>query len=122
MGSGGKKIFCPYCNQESALKPVKKYDGFTLVGEVMTCGLCGHEFTDEEPEVLSEKVPDWAREKGARRVCYRCLHYVKNPFAQKCGFSGRDVEALDSCPEFSPKPQPIAKPPDKNQGKGPSIF
>ncbi len=123
MATGGQKFFCPYCKQESALKPVKKYDGFTLVGETMACGFCGHEFADEEPAILAEAVPDWAREKGAGRVCYRCRHYVKNPFAQKCGQSGREVESLDSCDSFSPRPlPPPPSPPDPNQGKPPSLF
>ena len=47
MSSRSKKIFCPSCRQESAVKVVKKYDGFTLVGEIDTCAFCGYEFNED---------------------------------------------------------------------------
>ncbi len=122
MASAGQRIFCPHCQQESALQAVKRYDGFTLVGQTLSCGFCGHEFVDEEPPPIAAEVPDWADDRDVRRVCHRCRHYVKNPFAQKCGRSGREVEALDTCSNFSARPPPPPPPPDPNRGKPPAIF
>ena len=116
----GKKIICPYCGQESAVEMVKQYDGFTLVGEVKTCAFCGHELAEEELRFIEDRIPESLRQKGQRRNCYLCEHYVVNPFLQKCVLHNKEVEALDSCPQFSPKPQP---PPEKNKKpKSPSIF
>ncbi len=120
QNDGGQKIICPYCRQESAVKLVKQYDGFTLVGEVRTCAFCGRELADEELTYLKEKIPEGLRQKGQRRNCYLCEHYVVNPFLQKCVLHNREVEALDSCPDFSPAAKP---PPEKPQKpKPPSIF
>ena len=108
----GKKIICPYCGQESAVEMVKQYDGFTLVGEVKTCAFCGHELAEEELRFIEDRIPESLRQKGQRRNCYLCEHYVVNPFLQKCVLHNKEVEALDSCPQFSPKPPP---PPEKNK-------
>ncbi len=106
MTPGAEKIFCPSCRQESTVKTEKKYDGFTPVGEVKTCAFCGYEFEGGGPEAIKEKAPDWAKGEGHKKVCHRCLHYLVNPFIQKCGLSQKEVKALDSCPKFSPKPPP----------------
>lgn len=112
MKSGSKKIFCPNCRQESAVKVVKQYDGFTLVGKISTCAFCGYEFEEEEPEVIKEIPPGWVKDENLKKVCRRCLHYVVNPFVQKCGISQREVEATDTCEKFSRRPDPV-----KNQEK-----
>jgi len=100
---------------------VKKYDGFALAGEVRTCAFCGHEFSDEEPQFVEEEIPDWSREGAPKKVCYRCRHYVVNPFVQKCMLRNKEVEALDSCPRFSPRPAPPNEPPDP-ESPPPSIL
>ena len=120
QNDGGQKIICPYCRQESAVKMVKQYDGFTLVGEVRTCAFCGQELADEELTYLKDEIPESLRQKGRRRNCYLCKHYVVNPFLQKCVLHNREVEALDSCPDFSPQSQPPPAKPEKS--KPPSIF
>ena len=111
MSSRSKKIFCPSCRQESAVKVVKKYDGFTLVGEIDTCAFCGYEF-DEEPEVIRGRPPGWVNDKELKKVCHRCRHYVINPFVQKCVLHQWEVEATDTCADFSLRPvsEPETKP------------
>ena len=126
MMEKSRKIFCPHCRQESAIKIEKIYDGFTPVGETKTCAFCGHEFVDGEPAVIEEKIPEALKQRGERKVCYRCLHYVVNPFVQKCALHGKEVEALGSCPDFSARP-PGGDSPDKDSGKDdgtapPAIF
>jgi rubredoxin len=106
MTSVSKKIFCPSCRQESAVKVVKKYDGFTLVGEIDTCAFCGYEFNEEEPEVIRDSPPGWVNDKELKKVCHRCQNYVINPFIQKCVLHQREVEATDTCEDFSLSPAP----------------
>ena len=122
-GSGGKFV-CPACGQESWLKTVTRYEGFTAVGEVETCALCGHEFAPGEAEVETEETPEFLRRSGPRRVCYLCVHYVVNPFVQKCVLHDREVEALDSCPRFAPKAPGTGNggSPGGTRGPGLSIF
>lgn len=106
MSAGSKKIFCPCCRQESAVKVVKKYDGFTLVGEMDTCAFCGYEFNEEEPEFINDHPPGWVNDGNLKKICRRCQHYVINPFVQKCVLHEREVEATDTCGDFSLPPLP----------------
>ncbi len=121
MSAPTKKIFCPYCRQESAIRVVKKYDGFTPVGEIKTCAFCGFEFGGEEPEAIEEKSPDWMQDGALKKVCHRCLHYVVNPFIQKCVLRQKEVEATDTCAEFRLRPAP---PPEteKKEDPPPSLL
>ena len=106
MTSGSKKIFCPSCRQESAVKVVKKYDGFTLIGEMDICAFCGYEFGEEEPEIIKERPPGWVNDKDLKKLCRHCRHYVINPFVQKCVLHDREVEATGTCRDFSLPPVP----------------
>src|SRR6056297_3278160 len=120
MAGSAPRILCPSCGQESAVKWVKKYEGFTEVGTVKTCAFCGYEFGEEEPEYCGNEAPAWTRDKTLKKICRRCRHYVLNPFAQKCGLTQQEVEATDSCGRFQPRPQP---PPKTKKADSPeSIF
>ncbi len=119
MVSAAKKIICPACGQESALKVEKIYRGFTPVGERKVCAFCGHEFGPDEPEELAERPPGWTEDRDLKKICRHCRHYVVNPFIQKCTLHSREVEATDSCPDFSPRP-PVQ--PEKKQDPSPSSL
>ncbi|MFH1039069.1 MAG: hypothetical protein V1789_10435 [PVC group bacterium] len=121
MSAATKKIFCPHCRQESAVRVVKKYDGFTPVGEVKTCAFCGREFGEEEPASIEERAPGWTRDGELKKVCRRCRHYVINPFIQKCILRQKEVEATDTCADFRLRPSP---PPEskKKEEKPPSLL
>ena len=112
------ELRCPACGQDAWLARKPRYDGFTKVGETLSCALCGHVFANEaeipfkdnRPKVFSEN--DRPRpvkvfcedEKG--RMCRHCAEYVVNPFLQRCGLHRCEVEATDTCPHFRPKPPP----------------
>lgn len=113
------EIRCPACGRDAWLKRQAQYDGFTKIGEIAACALCGHEFACEEeipykdrrrPQVFT--AADRPRpvhvfnedEKG--QMCRYCAEYVVNPFVQRCALHQREVEATDTCPHFRPKPQP----------------
>ncbi len=113
------EIHCSNCGQDALLLRKPRYDGFTRVGETLTCASCGHEFASEEevpfrhraaPRVFtdadrSNEVKVFA-EGEARGLCRNCAHYVINPFIQWCGLHKKEVEATDSCNDFTPKPEP----------------
>lgn len=119
--------FCPRCNRTVLVLRKPRFDGFTKVGEEMTCTVCGMVLDAPEPaektghtdsrdavsrnrlsSLLGEKLPDkpvLADDGTAGRLCRHCLHYTVNPFRQWCGLHRRDVEATDTCPKFTPRPE-----------------
>ena len=122
------KIFCPACGQESVLKRAPRYDGFTRVGETLACAACGHVFADEAAVPYQEKKalagfdekqlpapPRVFQQNENARLCRHCANYVVNPFVQRCSRLKKEVEATDTCPQFSPRPEPApsVKPPAK---------
>jgi len=112
------ELRCSACDQDSWLKREKKYDGFTPVGETLSCALCGHVFASEDeiefigsrkPKVFTEADrprPVRVFEKGENdKMCRYCAEYVVNPFLQRCALHQCEVEATDTCPHFRPKPR-----------------
>jgi hypothetical protein len=111
------EIVCTACGADTLLRREPFYEGFRKVGDRLLCASCGHEFEDEEsvpykrlqkaPSVFSEadrsKHVDVfaADEKGC--LCRYCMHYVVNPFTQRCGLHNQVVEATDTCPDFEKK-------------------
>lgn len=104
---------CPACGREALLLRKPVYEGFTRIGEEVTCALCGHRFTDEEsPEFIERKGPKVFSEADRPRAvkvfgdedkpsfCRHCAYYVVNPFRQWCAHRKKDVEATESCPGF----------------------
>ena len=113
------EIACPACGQDSLLKRAPKYDGFIKVGEILSCAACGYVFADEAQVPFRKKKPlagferknipappKVFRDSEAARLCRHCMHYVVNPFLQRCARTHKEVEATDSCAQFEPKPEP----------------
>lgn len=109
-------ITCSACGQESLLKREPRYEGFTKVGEILSCAGCGHVYASEEevqvkppsaPKVFDEsdapRTVKVFRENEAGDLCHRCKHYVVNPFVQRCSLRNKPVEATDTCPRFAKK-------------------
>ena len=101
----GTRIICPNCKQESVLKTVKKFEGFTVIGEVKACAFCGHEFTDGEIPVIEEERMDFFDDVGKGNVCRNCVNFVVNPWMQKCVIKNEEVDALDTCDRFEKRPK-----------------
>ena len=110
------EIDCPACGAESLLLRKPLYEGFTRVGETLTCAACGHVFADEgevpykgrkQPEVFSDadrSAPvEVFEDHEAERLCRHCANYVVNPFMQWCSLHRKEVEATDSCEQFAPR-------------------
>ena len=113
------EIICSSCGKDTFLIRKPKYDGFTRVGEELTCSSCGHEYADETDvpfkgqqriEVFTEsdrsRQVKVFREGEAARLCRHCAHYVVNPFMQWCSAHKKEVQATDTCRRFAPKPKP----------------
>ena len=113
------EIICPACGEDSLLRRTPRYDGFRRVGENLACSSCGHSFADEA-EVPFKTKPQSAlfdrsaletrprifKRDDARRLCRHCVHYVINPFVQRCALQQKEVEATDSCARFKPRRKP----------------
>ena len=123
MNTSTLEIHCPGCGRETLLLRQPKYEGFTRVGESLSCASCGHPFASEEevpfkqkaaPRVFSEADKPRAlkvfSEGENARLCRYCVNYVVNPFMQWCGHHRREVEATDTCSAFAPKPPPKPEP------------
>jgi len=115
------EILCPACGQESFLKRAPRYDGFTRVGETLSCAACGHVFADEASVPFQHKKkiagfdaknlpppPRVFRANENARLCRYCESYVVNPFIQRCSRLEKEVEATDTCDNFKPRPEPPA--------------
>jgi hypothetical protein len=113
------EIICSACGADTLLLRKPKYDGFTKVGELLTCTACGHEYPDEAAVPFKGKkvvkvFTDADRsaeikvfgEKEAERLCRHCKHYLVNPFTQWCSVHKKEVEATDTCPRFEVRPPP----------------
>lgn len=113
------EIVCSACGADTLLLRKPKYEGFTRVGESLTCASCGHEYAGEA-DVLFKNRPvvkvfsdsDRSRkvevfsDGEAQGLCRHCASYVVNPFLQWCSLHKKEVEATDSCPRFQPRPPP----------------
>lgn len=117
------EIICPTCGKDTLLRREPVYDGFKRAGEQLSCTACGHVFPNEAavPFKAKETVPGFGRQdlppppkvfgeqevlETVGRLCRHCVHYVVNPFLQRCGRSNREVEATDTCNQFKPKNPP----------------
>jgi hypothetical protein len=108
------EILCSHCGADTLLKREPVYDGFTKVGEKLTCSSCGFEYDS------AAAVPFKARQAAPRvftdadrsakveifddgenaRLCRYCANYIVNPFTQYCSLRKKEVQATDTCLQF----------------------
>ncbi|OQA28486.1 MAG: hypothetical protein BWY59_00741 [Verrucomicrobia bacterium ADurb.Bin345] len=113
------EMVCSACGKDTLLVRKPKYEGFTRVGDELTCSSCGHEYADEAsvPFKGRERVQVFTdgdrspqvkvfREGEAARLCRYCISYVVNPFMQWCSTHKKEVQATDTCKQFKRKPEP----------------
>ena len=117
------EIRCSACGKDTLLIRKPTYEGFTRVGEDLSCASCGHAYPDEASvpfkgrkvvKVFTEadrpKDVKVFREDEKGRICRYCKNYLINPFTQYCALHKREVEATDTCAQFVVKPEPKAPP------------
>jgi hypothetical protein len=111
------EIMCPMCQRNTLVLRKPKFDGFTRVGDELTCSECGTVFDDDEKLEFVEaaKLDIFTDEdKSAKvdmfegdevRFCIHCKYYVVNPFTQRCMLHNKIVQATDSCGQFERQPE-----------------
>lgn len=117
------KIICPACKEASIAKLKNKMAGFTKVGQVLACMLCGAELeTYTPPENATggkeKKLEQLGMLLGAapsapvrlaaaddeKRFCKDCRHFLKHPFVDRCDIDNNPVDPMDDCPQFEKRP------------------
>ncbi|MFC1668163.1 hypothetical protein ACFL1T_02115 [Chlamydiota bacterium] len=95
-----EKIVCQKCNQESFVKVEKVYENFVLVGEKKICAFCGEEVIEDDVIKIEKDTKNLFEQEKEKKICRDCVHYVINPWTQKCVLKKTYVDALDSCNQF----------------------
>lgn len=116
-----EKFICPACKEESMLKIKNKLDGFTQVGKVFVCMLCGAEIGEVPAESDTGKNADsndklnklgsllgaapaatarLAAADDEKRFCKDCAHFLKHPFVDRCDRDNHPVDAMADCEFF----------------------
>ena len=112
------EIICTHCGAEAFLKREPVYEGFKKTGDELSCSACGGVFSSEAevpfkshtaaPKIFTDedrsKKVDVFIEGENKHICRYCADYVVNPFMQFCSHHKKEVQATDSCPQFSPVP------------------
>lgn len=115
---------CPHCGQSTALKEKELMDGWTKVGKVLACAICGKKIADiPEPHIAgaekgkalsglaallhaeTEAKPEIKVNDGEQQFCRDCEHFIAHPFLSRCTFHQKEVNPMDDCPDFNPKPR-----------------
>lgn len=118
----GESFVCSRCGERSIVKSKNKMEGFTLIGEVLVCALCGAELGDpadgsaeKTPSnsgrlaaLLGESAPPEAKadltpDEGYGRFCRNCVHFIEHPFKTLCGIDGHAADPMGECPRFKKK-------------------
>lgn len=115
----GDRIRCPHCGEDTVVKSKPKMDGWTRIGDVLTCVLCGAELGAPEEEkssasastaalaaLLGEKPePKFRIDPGSehRRFCRNCRKRIEHPFVLRCGRDGREIDPSGCCDAFEPE-------------------
>lgn len=108
------EIICKHCGADTLLKREATYDGFTKIGEKLTCSSCGFAYATEEDVPFKAKKKDPVifteadrstqvevfNDKENRRLCRYCANYIINPFTQFCSKQKKEVQATDTCRLF----------------------
>ncbi len=100
------------------MKAKPRLEGWTRVGDVLVCALCGAEFGAPEPDgadssrtraaaglaaLLGEERSSGFRltpGEEHRRFCRNCRHRIEHPFMLRCGRDGREIDPGGSCVDF----------------------
>ena len=110
------EIICRSCGAEALLKREPVYNGFSKTGERLVCSSCSFEYASEEdvpfkeipttPEIFTDadrsaKVEVFDESEN-HNLCRYCANYIVNPFTQFCAVHKKEVQATDSCNQFTP--------------------
>lgn len=108
------EIICRKCGADTLLQRDAVYDGFSKIGDKLSCSSCGFEYATEEEIPFKEKQADPViftdadrsasvdifDEGESNQLCHHCRNYIINPFTQFCSVHKKEVQATDTCPQF----------------------
>ena len=113
-----KEIICGRCGQAAFLLRNPVYEGFSKIGDELSCSACGAVFASSaEYEVKQQQVIQVFTEEDRSEeihvfkedeykcMCRYCRYYVVNPFMQWCSAHKKEVQATDSCSRFESIPE-----------------
>ena len=115
------EMMCPVCGKETLVIKEPVYEGFTRIGERMKCAVCGHTFEAPADHAPARKTPAIFTEADRpaavkifadgenRTICRYCKNYLVNPFTQRCALHQKEVQATDTCDDFSSRSEPENK-------------
>ncbi len=116
----GETIQCPCCGEKSVVKSRTKMNGWTKVGTVLVCALCGAELGAPEERTAAAAVrrksdslasllgegaeftpgADLTPDENYGRFCRNCVHFLAHPFKTLCSKYNRPADPMGDCPEF----------------------
>ena len=116
--TAGEKIRCPHCGEDTVVKTKPKMQGWTRVGDVLVCALCGAELGAPPPAGNADAADKAAKRLAAllgetqdpavrldpgseyRRFCRNCRSRIEHPFLLRCGRDGSEVDPGGCCEHF----------------------
>ncbi len=117
----GERMKCPHCSQDTVIKEKNLMDGWTAVGKILACAICGGKLGDIEAEPKAaantaamdslkallqtegEAKPVIEVSEDEKHFCKDCAHFINHPFITRCGLHNRPTESMDDCPQFTQK-------------------
>ncbi len=118
----GQQLKCPHCGKECFLVKKAMMDGWTKVGDILSCSCCSAKIAELEDEkaktsdinskfsslenLLSEKKkegPKIESTEDEKHFCRDCIHFVAHPFLSRCELRKKNVNPMDDCVEFKKK-------------------
>lgn len=118
--NAGDKLLCPHCRENTVAKLKPRMQGWTRVGDVLVCALCGAELGTPAPAgsdnsaaairglsaLLGETEHTTVRlapGEEHRRFCRNCRHKIEHPFLLRCARDGREIDPGGCCENFEPE-------------------
>lgn len=117
----GDRAQCPHCGQDTVVKEKTLMDGWTALGKVLACAICGEKLGEiedaekTEPRAAAmdtlkallqaeeEARPVIEAAEDEKRFCKDCAHFINHPFITRCGLHDRPADSMEDCPRFTPK-------------------
>ncbi|MCP4180353.1 MAG: hypothetical protein GY756_21525 [bacterium] len=115
----GDEVNCPHCNQNAFLVKQTIMDGWTKVGDILTCSICNMRIADleikneetrkEQKNLSLDKLASFLEtdqeEKSELKeenkcFCRDCSHFVSHPFLDRCSLLEKNINPMDDCSKF----------------------
>ena len=121
----GDELDCPHCGNSTFVIKKAVMDGWTKAGDIFACSACDAKIADVEEQtavfeeksseasstlagflgVEKEEKKELSATEDEQRFCRDCGHLVSHPFLTRCELHKKDVNPMDDCPDFIPKPK-----------------